>query len=169
MRQRFRRRLSDDDKAKIADFQISSASEAKSLARSFGIEVVEEDLPSNVRGRLEENPLLGGKSGYRIILNKSDSIEEKRFTIGHELGHYLLHTNIDDVFFDRDRSTRWEVDPTEEFEADAFSEDLFMPIAIIDELFKRGVTDVSSISEHFWMPTERVARRVEFYYRLRRG
>lgn len=45
---------------------------------------------------------LNGYSGYikfedgqkNIYVNNSDSKERKRFTIAHELGHYLLHRNL---------------------------------------------------------------------------
>ena len=46
-----------------------------------------DNMISDVYGSISAN----GKGGYRIEIRKSDSPTRQRFTLAHELAHYLLH------------------------------------------------------------------------------
>lgn len=61
-----------------------------------------------------------------IYLDKTDPYTRKRFTAAHELGHYLLHENAEDIMY-RKRS---EKDAAER-EADEFAAELLMPESVI--------------------------------------
>lgn len=37
----------------------------------------------------------GGKSGYAIYVNDQHSTSRKRFTIAHEIAHFILHRDLD--------------------------------------------------------------------------
>ena len=61
------------------------------LARAFGLEVYRGELPPNHSGVIVKNAEKGGSAGYCIVTEKSDSSNRRRFTIAHELAHFLLH------------------------------------------------------------------------------
>lgn len=59
------------------------------LAEKFGIEVREFDLPSDVSGFIaKEDPDVPAV----IYVNDSHSTVRKRFTVAHELGHFIQET-----------------------------------------------------------------------------
>lgn len=64
------------------------------IAEKNGIDVYEADLSDY------EEPISGAikydkkTKKFEILINKNDNIQQKRFTIAHELGHYYLHKSI---------------------------------------------------------------------------
>jgi Zn-dependent peptidase ImmA (M78 family) len=99
------------------------------LARQAGLRVVEELLDSEISGMLY-------REGSRavILVNQSDVLVRKRFSIAHELGHYHLHEELS-VFVDRrvrfrdSNSSQGTI--KEEVEANNFAAELLMPEALV--------------------------------------
>lgn len=95
------------------------------LASDFSIKIIEKSLSNEISG------LLIIKDGNVVIGVDSDqSIQRKRFTVAHELGHYFLHrqfkhTFVDEVFARSGNSNQIER------EANAFAAALLMPKALI--------------------------------------
>lgn len=63
------------------------------LIRSLGIELDKNaNLPEGISGQIEK---IGkdefGDDKYKISIQKNDHYYRKRFTMAHELGHYLFH------------------------------------------------------------------------------
>lgn len=95
------------------------------IAKLEGIRVVEERLDSEISGMLYRD---GGRS--IILVNQEDAPVRKRFSIAHELGHFLLHDSSM-VFVDRrvrfrDATSSQGTNP-EEIEANSFAAELLMP------------------------------------------
>lgn len=93
------------------------------------IHVIGDDLPGF------EGALYGAENGERhewaLIYNSSVRVPGRiRFTMAHELGHYILHRRISKVFeCSQDDMLRWEsVEKRIEAEADVFASYLLMPI-----------------------------------------
>ncbi|MFC4733292.1 ImmA/IrrE family metallo-endopeptidase [Salipiger abyssi] len=70
----------------------------KELAEALGIDVHQVDLPARMGGRLVSDPFT--ESGYAIEVNRAHSVVSRRFTVLHEIGHFLLHVNHKDPLFD---------------------------------------------------------------------
>jgi Zn-dependent peptidase ImmA (M78 family) len=66
---------------------------AKALAEEMGFEVYLTELPANIRGRLTPDPF--SQNGYKIEVNKNDDVVTRRWTVLHEIMHFLLHRNDD--------------------------------------------------------------------------
>lgn len=99
--------------------------DAGRIARLEGIRVVEERLESEISGMLYRD---GGRS--IILVNQDDAPARKRFSVAHELGHYILHDPAT-VFVDRrvrfrDATSSQGTNP-EEIEANSFAAELLMP------------------------------------------
>ena len=106
------------------------------IAKNLGINVVPYDLGDGVSGILvvEANKATIGYS-------KSDSKARQRFTIAHELGHFVLHQNsIIDRTVETKHFTVWNK-ATEEAEANYFAAELLMP----EFLFKPRCKGIPSI------------------------
>lgn len=62
------------------------------LARDLGIDVFKSSLRPGISGLIE--PSETARSGFRIKLNRHESVERQRFTLAHEISHYLLHREL---------------------------------------------------------------------------
>lgn len=87
------------------------------------------------------------KDGHAIIgINNSHHPNRQRFTIAHELGHFVLHSDESKVFIDntpvffRDEQASQGVSQTE-IDANNFAAELLMPEDFIKEQLKKHPID----------------------------
>lgn len=109
------------------------------IVRSKNIILKEEDIGGS-DGRI----LIHGDMAV-ITINSNISFEaKKRFTIAHELGHYLLHREKTKLFNDDEISlTHWYYSNygKEEMEANEFASELLMPSNLFSEECKGKIFD----------------------------
>lgn len=116
------------------------------IAKNLFIQIVEEKAPEEISGFL----LKGVDNRNSIIgVNQIHSESRKRFTIAHEIGHFLLH-NYQGVHFDG-KTARFQVylrnekssegTNIEEREANLFAAELLMP----EFLLKEDISNLSNI------------------------
>lgn len=84
--------------------------------------------------------------GRAIVLNGSGDSGRRRFTIAHEIGHFVLHP-------ERCRPERGgavnEAGRREEREADAFAAELLMPEHLVREAAREQGPDATRLAERF--------------------
>ena len=123
------------------------------LAKKLGLRVFEASIPMRagapMAGALRTgDPVYEGKDGYWIECHKHDSETRKRFTIAHEIGHYLFHKHMmtddieDNALYHSDLSIR------EEVEANKFAAWLLMPDELIAEYLEQGL-DMDAMAKKF--------------------
>lgn len=122
------------------------------IARNAGIQVKPSMLGDDVSGLLV---LDDGKP--RIGYNEHHANVRQRFTIAHELGHFLLHDKSRELFIDKRYPATFRRDEQSsegkcrrEREANAFAAALLMPCAMIErEIDARGfdLADGSALSD----------------------
>ena len=114
------------------------------IAESRGLAIKPYDLGEDVSG------VLVIKNGHGTIgINPSESSVRQRFTIAHELGHYELHNDGDELFVDKgfkvlfrdQNSSKGEI--RKEQEANAFAAALLMPEKFIREEIERNSFDLT--------------------------
>lgn len=115
--------------------------DVEAIVKAEGVEVVEEDLEDEVSG------LLVSKNGNHVILVNSDHYPNRqRFTIAHEFGHYLMHRDISNIFFDealvffRDKEAS-EGTKYQEIEANNFAAELLMPEYLLKQIIRENPVD----------------------------
>ncbi|WP_404373127.1 ImmA/IrrE family metallo-endopeptidase [Sphingomonas sp. MMS24-J45] len=59
------------------------------IAQKFGIEVISITLPADISGLIRQ--LSTKDQSYQIQVNNTDVPVRQRFTVAHEIGHFLLH------------------------------------------------------------------------------
>ena len=122
------------------------------MADELGLEVFRSPLKPNVSGLIE--PSESAPSGFRIRINRHELAERQRFTLAHEIGHYMLHRDkigggiVDNVMYRSNLSSRFEV------EANKFAADLIMPMHHINQKlneFGGVVSDdtIVALANHF--------------------
>lgn len=153
-------RLSDQFEL-INSFRSRPPVNVEGLADALGLDVQYAYLESGISGMLERRR--DGK-GYTITVNANDPPTRQRFTISHELGHYMLHRGLVGDGVDDDRAYRstevgryhnTAIGPKQETEANRFAANVLMPYDQIElkrgqnpRLTPRQLADMFMVSEH---------------------
>jgi hypothetical protein len=135
----------------IAKYQKSAPVDVIGIARELGLNVWEmQSLPSSVSGKIFHDPLNGGPSGFSIAVNASENPLRKRFTIAHEIAHFILHRDFlekDDLV--DDAMYRSGLSSAEETQANRLAAQILMPFPLIQALVDSGVKDVATLANLF--------------------
>lgn len=153
------------------------------IARGLGFTVLDADFKDDcVSGALiikNDVPdiLKEFNTGRAIILNRKDSFEKQSFTVGHEIGHFILHAEENKDFFEAyhishtkksDDMTKEEKEfKRQEDEADKFSAKLLMP----EKMFIRAILEfdnkrdreilIKELAKKFRVEDEAIVYRLE--------
>lgn len=108
----------------------------ESLCKKLNIRVIAENFDDEISGLFvvsDKMPIISYNK------NEIDNPNRVRFTIAHELGHYILHSKEQPVFIDKQPKVMYRnVNSTtgelyKEREANAFAASLLMPRHLINE------------------------------------
>lgn len=119
------------------------------------IKIMKIALASDVSGKLEF------KEGcWMMSVNEQHPEVRQRYTLGHELGHYLNHRDSvksfeDTVYF------RSKQKSSMEYMADQFAARLLMPENDVNDLVKTGVRTVKEMALKFGVSLEAMKYRLE--------
>ena len=114
------------------------------VAQTLGIQLFGLDLPGDISGKIyhKDNKIC-------VELNKREHPYRMRFTLAHELGHYLLHKKeLDKEGQILERSSYTLNDKKMESQANQFAARLLMPSYKIKELF-RNHNMIPELSDYF--------------------
>lgn len=114
-----------------------------------------EKLASDISGKLEMKD-----NKWIMTVNSQHPAVRQRYTLGHELGHYLNHRDSvksfeDSVFFRSNQKSSME------YMADQFAARLLMPETDINVLLKRGIRTVKEMASEFDVSLEAMKYRLE--------
>ena len=122
------------------------------IARHYGIicKEPEDSVMGNASGKI----FCESKTGTIIIATRrSESSVRRRYTIMHELGHYLLghagHVTT----------------PKEEYQAERFAADVLMPACVLWGLRLHTADDIAEACGVSYTAAERRAERMELLYK----
>lgn len=123
------------------------------IARSEGIRIFKDELDDGISGILivkRDNPF--------VFVNVRDAQPRQRFTIAHEIGHYLLH-RPDGIHIDKGFSVAFRNlksssgEEKQEIEANQFAAELLMPASLVEQKIpnKLSITDqdIESLAKFF--------------------
>jgi len=126
-----RSELEQQAQALLDKYQVTSTPVAiDTLARGEGLPIVEMEFRAEVSGALMRGAVQG------IAVNAAHHVHRRRFTIAHELAHYLLeHEGEDHIDWQftviRRDGTSSEATDYQEIEANFFAASLLMPKQMI--------------------------------------
>lgn len=113
----------------------------EAIVKAHGIVIRSQELEDSVSG------MLVIKDGRTAIgLNENHHPNRQRFTLAHELGHFLLHRNVSNIFIDastiffRDGMSS-DGSKTQEIDANAFAAELLMPEKQVREVINSQPLD----------------------------
>lgn len=115
------------------------------LAKRLGVPIKVASMKTGVSGQISQED-----GGYLIRINRNEARERQRFTIAHELAHFLLHREIIDRSPDGITDNvlyRSGASEAIEYEANRLAADLVMPMELVqqklDQDFGGVVTDAT--------------------------
>lgn len=141
--------LDDAKRATIADHQDVAPVRLSELAKAFGVPVKAATLAPGISGEIRP-----GENGFVIRINRHDPAKRQRFSVAHELAHFLLHADqigtgiYDDVLYRSSLSDRREA------QANRLAADILMPDDLVrqqvEAAHEKGVGDlVLFLAEEF--------------------
>lgn len=129
--------LSGQQRSTIEEFQKEIPIKLGEIAKRFGLVVKKATLPPNISGEIKET------NGQVVIkVNRHDVKARQRFTLAHEISHFLLHRELlrngirDDVLYRSKHSDKIEA------EANRLAADILMPLAVSLKLMESHEVDV---------------------------
>jgi hypothetical protein len=139
----FGNRMTDQQQAIIARYITEVPVRLGALAAELGLEVRSATLPHGKSGQIA--PSETAPSGFTVRINRHESKERQRFTLAHEIAHFLLHRDkikngiMESVLYRADGITN-----REEVEANKLAAEMVMPAA---EISKRIANRKNKIDE----------------------
>jgi Zn-dependent peptidase ImmA (M78 family) len=130
----------------IERFQQDAPVDVMGIADALGLNVWEDDI-NPYSGKITRDKKNGGFSGYSIIVNAAEPINRKRFTIAHEIAHFILHNDellngdIEETLYRGGLSDKMEA------EANKLAADILMPLSLIETLIAQGKTSIEELAE----------------------
>ena len=124
--------LSDEQRGLLEKYHLEFPVKLGSIAKELGLVVKVRTLEAGISGKI-----LGKDSGYEIQINKHEIKERQRFTLAHEISHYLLHKDLigdgisDSVLY------RSALSDSKEAEANRLAADLLMPVNVVNQLINK--------------------------------
>jgi Zn-dependent peptidase ImmA (M78 family) len=120
----------------LGEFAAGYPVDVAGAANAIGVRVLYDALPAGVSGKIQRDE----RGGYYIVANRAEPEVRQRFTIAHELGHYIYHRTLigdgvaDSPAYRAPDETVYENTPLERFhetQANQFAANLLMPLKLI--------------------------------------
>ncbi|PSU42135.1 hypothetical protein C9J12_29200 [Photobacterium frigidiphilum] len=119
--------LTSDQQDIILKYQGSFPIKIGAIAKEFGIVVKRSTLKPGISGVIKES------DGVVLVkISRHDSVERQRFTLAHEIAHFLLHKDKIGDGIEDTMLFRSSLSNTLEAEANRLAADLVMPFSLID-------------------------------------
>lgn len=112
----------------IAEFLVEYPVKLGSIAKSLGIKVLRSTLPRGTSGQI------GQEDGEFVIrVNRHEAKHRQRFTLAHEIAHYLLHRDkiVADGGWSENVLLRSGQPASVEYEANRLASDLIIPSEVL--------------------------------------
>jgi Zn-dependent peptidase ImmA (M78 family) len=131
-------------------------------ANELGLNVyVSNSLNDDVSGMIKKSTEKGGESGYAIFVNGKHPNTRKRFTIAHEIGHYLLHKEmIGDGIIEDALLRATGLTNSVERQANSFAADFLMPWKLIEKAMDDGINSIEGLANLFEVSRDAMSYRI---------
>lgn len=122
--------------------------DVEDLTDKLGITINLKSLRNDLSGILYKDDV----DKWIIEVNQLHHKNRRRYTIAHELGHYILHKHLKDRFED-EIFFRGGEPSNEEYQANEFASCILMPEQKFRQLIKDGVNTIETLASEFQVST----------------
>lgn len=101
----------------------------RAIAKDIGLGLFWTNLGSDIAGQIVRDK--GQVAGFSIFINSEQHINRQRFTLAHEIAHYILHRDliesgvVDSTMYRSELSDRYEA------QANQMASDILMPVRLV--------------------------------------
>lgn len=124
-------RLSDEAQELIWKHQNEKQVPVGKLAGALGLSVKAATLPPGISGEILPDTSDTGFS-HKIRINRHEIKHRQRFTIAHEIAHFLLHTDMIGTGIADDKMYRSTLSDKYEAEANRLAAEILMPWRLVE-------------------------------------
>lgn len=130
----------------IAEYTQKAPVDVYKIADSLGLRVETLELGNDISGKIERS-WFGG--GYIASLNTKHAATRRRFTLAHEIAHFVLHRDMigdgiaDDAMYRSARGSEIER------QANAYAATILMPAPLVKLAFRSGTKSFSGMAHAF--------------------
>lgn len=150
----------------ISSYQQSAPVNVEGLIKELGVSLEKDkELNRQVLGQLAPTDV-----GYKITVNKNDHYFRQRFTMAHELGHFLMHRELihggidDDTMYRSTNAGTYfnpAITPAHEVQANQFAAYLLMPTELVRREWEACTGDVKAMANKFQVSPAAMQIRVD--------
>lgn len=151
----------------ISRYQKSAPVDVYRLASAFGITVQYQTMNNSISGFIEK---IG--DSYLIAINKDHPNTRQRFTLAHEIGHWMYHRElidrmednklVDTKMYRSDRNFASKIPYSFERAANIFAVDLIMPSDLIHRLiYEEGIENTLELAKILEVSKKALSYRLE--------
>lgn len=115
------------------------------MIADLGLKLERASLGPDIAGKLTRDPT--ALAGFRIVVNTRDNPARQRFTMAHEVAHYVLHRDLISEGVVDDALYRSSLSDGYEREADRFAAQILLPAQAVKDAFRkqRGLAPLADI------------------------
>lgn len=119
------------------------------IANALGLNVYKiENWGDNLSGKLQKDE--SSDAGFSIYVNANHSETRKRFTIAHEIAHYVLHRHlIEGEYLIDDTLYRSGLSNSIEAAANKMAAEILMPWRLVDRTITGGTNKILDLAKTF--------------------
>ena len=127
----------------VADHQTSAPVQIISMARAMGMRVFRTSgWPDNISGSITKEDGI-----YMIRSNADHSLVRRRFTIAHEIAHFVLHRDLIGDGVRDDALYRSHLGDVLERQANKYAATLLMPWSLVKQCMDEGAASISRLAK----------------------
>jgi Zn-dependent peptidase ImmA (M78 family) len=139
----------------VAEFITVTPVDVGRLAATLGLKVTYDRL-GEISGKIEKDQF-----GYKVTINETDPIVRKRFTLAHEIGHYILHRDLIGDGITDDAMYRSKLSSFYEIQANRYAAHILMPPGIFREKYRNGMTSPHALATYFGVSSQAAEYRIK--------
>jgi predicted transcriptional regulator len=146
----------------VADYKMSGEVpiDVEGLARELGLTVDRVPMLRDIAGKIKKDRHLPG-AGYRVVINANDNRRRQRFTLAHEIAHYVMHVDLIGDGVTDDAMYRSTLSGHYERQANKFAADLLLPPSLVRQEWRSGNRSIAGIAAIFDVSEQAVRIRLE--------
>ena len=133
----------------VEEFTRSYPVDVEGLADALDIRVMREELPGDISGKIERDWI--DSEGFMITLNANHGTVRQRFTLAHEIAHFILHRDmIGDGIIDNGLYRDSRIGDGKERQANRYAARILMPRRLVEKAWREaGARDAVRLSAEF--------------------
>lgn len=120
-----------------------------SIAHDLKINVYKAMGGAHLAGKIVKDAKRGGASGYAIFVNAADPYRRQRFTIAHEIAHFLLHREAIGDGIVEDALYRSGLSNKQEIQANKLAAEILMPLHLINRAMDSHIKTIGELAQLF--------------------